>query len=768
MKLWYKRPADVWTECLPLGNGSFGIMTDGGTFREKLYLNTDTFWSGRPKRENDVLAGSKLGKIRSYILKGHRVMAETLMRQSSLGLGSESYMPLPALYIDCGAEGMLGDYRRELDLETALHTARYSLDGNAVEKRCFCSYPDGVGVYSLRSIRKLSFIISFNSQMPCDTRVEDGVLYVCGNAPDSALPEQSAAAYTYTGKGMAFACAVKILTDGVLLDEGGAFSLTDATDTLIIISAETGFKGWNIKPETNPDAVKRSVLASLNRPFDYNYLFERHTADYSPLFKRVSLKLGKSGCGINGRGQPDECAADPSADELLDRARREGCLSPRLVEAYYDYGRYLLISSSREGSEPANLQGIWNKELRPSWGSNYTMNINLEMNYWLAGRCNLPECARPLLDFVSQLRESGKDTASANLKCNGFASFHSGDIWRKTTPVSGDLAYAYFPMAGVWLANELCSLYSYFGADRFGGEFKTLFGIVEDGARFVNDWLIPHKGGYVTCPSTSPELRYRSNFLQYSLDYSSAIDVSLIRELISNYSALCERAGVSPALLGELLAKREKLLPLKTGKYGIAEWQGDYKPIEIGHRHFSPLYGLYPGAGIGYHRPSDKALLGGAADFMKNRVENGGASTGWSAAWAVSLFARLHDSGGASSALKKLLFEFTFPNLLDRHPPNVYQIDGNLGGVAGINEMLVQEEDGILELLPAVPDVFSEGYISGFALKGGMLLDMQWKDKKVISLDIRPADRSKAPEAPVRVRGDRLSENIGGKNIILV
>jgi alpha-L-fucosidase 2 len=804
-------------------------MADGGVFREKLYLNDDTLWSGCPKpRDRENEGGKTLEKIRALILKGHKLAAENLLRLTALGEPSETYLPLGTIFIDYKINGQISEYSRELDLARALHTSKFNVGGNLVEKRVFCSFPDKVCVMNIRSVRKISFELSFNTPLEYDTSVEGDTLFFTGRAPDAAaaglaaLPVQLAP--KYKGAAMAFAGGIKIITDGKITDDGGALSVEDATDALLIIRAATGFKAYDIMPETKPEAVKAKVKNFLNRRFYFDYMLERHISDYAALFNRVKLKLKKSESG-------DEYGKIPT-DELLTPVRR-GIEPPvSLVELYYNYGRYLLISSSRE-SEPANLQGIWNKEIKPPWSSNYTVNINTQMNYWAAGACNLHECLEPFKRFVAEIAENGKKTAETALNSSGFAAFHNSDLWRKTTPTKSDPVYAYFPMAGVWLTNEVYSAYSYtsefLNPSLENADTKSVFSLLEECCRFVGSFLVLHKGNYVTCPSTSPELRYKQLLFKPAVDYASNIDMSLAWQVVQNYKELCKKLGVTSNLLNDLAEKQRLMYPLVPGKNGLPEWHEEYSETETGHRHFSPLYCLYPGNRVSPRNKTDKSLIASASALLEKRMQNGSASTGWSAAWAAALYARLKNGEKAYSCIRKILEQFTFPNLFDKHPPNIFQIDGNLGAVAAINEMLIQSEQicgnaddadaetkggkseangkheaetkggkseangkyeaetkgdkyettgkseaeikggksesdlskkqtmVYVELLPALPDAFSDGYISGIVVKGGYTVDMRWQNKKVASVAARNPSKN-AP--PLKLVNSNLADDI--------
>ncbi|MDR1939598.1 MAG: glycoside hydrolase family 95 protein [Clostridiales bacterium] len=775
MELFYKQAAENWFECLPLGNGNMGMMLDGGTFREKIFLNDDTLWSGYPKPQGEPPLSSKnLDRIRGLLLKGHRLTAEKLLKATSQGEPAEAYMPFGTVFIDYKTEGAIGGYRRRLDLERALHVSKFNIDGNVVEKRCFCSYPDSSGIMNVRAVRKISFVISFNTHMPYETHVEKNIMYATGHAPDGAtqtlsIPIAGSVAVPfgsaeYNGKGMAFVCGVKVETDGRVKDEGGALFVEDATNALIIFKTATGFKGYDLDPETRTETVKKKVKGFLAKSFDFEYMLDRHVNDYRALYKRVCFRLTTTdGAAAAADGDGGAYAAvdeGTPTDILAANAKRDGA-DARLVELYYNYGRYLLISSSRQGSEPANLQGVWNKDVKPPFLSGYTLGAALQMNYWCAASCNLPECFEPLFRFVGELSANGKKTAVGMLNASGFAAFFNSDIWRKTAPVRGDLSYSFFPMAGVWLTNELYNQYAhskFYGEDAIGRETKRLYEITEDCCRFVNDWLTLYKGEYITCPSSSPELKYKRGFFSYSLDCASACDMALVWQLIENYKELCARAGVSSRLLTELTEKQAKLHFPSIGRDGrLNAWYGEYADVEECERHYSPLYCLYPGTRVDASNPGDKKLADACAEFLNNRIKNGGGATGRSAAWAISLFARLKDGESAYSALKRALEQFTFPNLFDKHPPNTFQIDGNLGVVAGINEMLVRSDGETIELLPALPDAMADGYISGLVAKGGFVIDMRWQNKKVVALDVR---RLSNGSKPVTVKKKNLSDEL--------
>ena len=466
------------------------------------------------------------------------------------------------------------------------------------------------------------------------------------------------------------------------------------------------------------------MLSAMRQPvlpdnMDYEALKAAHIQDYRSIYDKVELYLGEQ------KDLPTE-----ERLELLKKGEEDN----GLYGLFFQYGRYLLIASSREGSLPANLQGIWSWELRAPWSSNWTININTQMNYWHALSCNLEECLEPYIRFVERVSEEGKKTAAVNYHCRGSVAHHNVDYWGNTSPVGvpqgekagedGCVNWAFWPMGGAWLTQEIFRAYEYSGDEEYLK--NTAAPIIREAALFLNDWLVEYQGEWVTCPSTSPENQFRLPDGQITgLTYASAMDMAIVKEVFTHYCRICEILGTQDALYREICEKMPRLAPFRTGSFGqLLEWHEEYEEPEPGHRHASHLYGLFPAEVFA----GDAKLTEACRVSLMHRLENGGGHTGWSCAWIINLFAVLKDGEKAYEYLRTLLTRSTYPNLWDAHPP--FQIDGNFGGTAGIANMLVQDRGGSVTLLPALPAQFKEGYVKGLCIKGRKCVDISWKDGK--------------------------------------
>lgn len=708
MMLWYEKSAERWEESLPIGNGSLGAMILGGAEEEILGLNEESVWSGYYKDKNNAKAADCLEEVRSLVFSGKNKEAERLIQNNMLGEYNESYLPLGNLKLKFaygnGKEGKAEGYRRQLDLENAVAQVSYTCNEVHYQREYFASYP-AKAIFVLLTADKpvMDFTISFISQLCLAVSAEDGALQVTGRCPEhvdpSYLPEREGSVVQGT-KGMQVNAEFRVVScDGQVREEGEMLHVSGASRCLLMISA--------MRQPVLPDNM------------DYEALKAAHIQDYRSIYDKVELYLGEQ------KDLPTE-----ERLELLKKGEEDN----GLYGLFFQYGRYLLIASSREGSLPANLQGIWSWELRAPWSSNWTININTQMNYWHALSCNLEECLEPYIRFVERVSEEGKKTAAVNYHCRGSVAHHNVDYWGNTSPVGvpqgekagedGCVNWAFWPMGGAWLTQEIFRAYEYSGDEEYLK--NTAAPIIREAALFLNDWLVEYQGEWVTCPSTSPENQFRLPDGQITgLTYASAMDMAIVKEVFTHYCRICEILGTQDALYGEICGKMPRLAPFRTGSFGqLLEWHEEYEEPEPGHRHASHLYGLFPAEVFA----GDAKLTEACRVSLMHRLENGGGHTGWSCAWIINLFAVLKDGEKAYEYLRTLLTRSTYPNLWDAHPP--FQIDGNFGGTAGIANMLVQDRGGSVTLLPALPAQFKEGYVKGLCIKGRKCVDISWKDGK--------------------------------------
>lgn len=572
------------------------------------------------------------------------------------------------------------------------------------QREYFASYP-AKAIFVLLTADKpvMDFTISFISQLCLAVSAEDGALQVTGRCPEhvdpSYLPEREGSVVQGT-KGMQVNAEFRVVScDGQVREEGEMLHVSGASRCLLMLSA--------MRQPVLPDNM------------DYEALKAAHIQDYRSIYDKVELYLGEQ------KDLPTE-----ERLELLKKGEEDN----GLYGLFFQYGRYLLIASSREGSLPANLQGIWSWELRAPWSSNWTININTQMNYWHALSCNLEECLEPYIRFAERVSEEGKKTAAVNYHCRGSVAHHNVDYWGNTSPVGvpqgekagedGCVNWAFWPMGGAWLTQEIFRAYEYSGDEEYLK--NTAAPIIREAALFLNDWLVEYQGEWVTCPSTSPENQFRLPDGQITgLTYASAMDMAIVKEVFTHYCRICEILGTQDELYREICGKMPRLAPFRTGSFGqLLEWHEEYEEPEPGHRHASHLYGLFPAEVFA----GDAKLTEACRVSLMHRLENGGGHTGWSCAWIINLFAVLKDGEKAYEYLRTLLTRSTYPNLWDAHPP--FQIDGNFGGTAGIANMLVQDRGGSVTLLPALPAQFKEGYVKGLCIKGRKCVDISWKDGK--------------------------------------
>ncbi len=717
-RLWYEKPARSWHEALPLGNGKSGVMLTGGTRRETLFFNDCTLWSGYPKDHSNPQSLANLQRVRDLIFAGKNHEADELAMQTLCGDYSEAFMPLGALSIRFKLP-KTASYRRELDLARALH----SVTQDGVTRECFASYPDKVVVYRITSDEPFALSIHAKSKLKSEICM-DNALNLLGNAPDYAAPnylrgETRPIRYN-EGKAMSFCLRCEADTDGTVSHSIHGLHIKLARRVTLYLTTATGFRGWDSMPCTERMTALnlcKEQLRCVTRDFDT--LLQRHLADYCALYEKQSMSLNEE--------------EDAPTVQLLARAKK-GEVSNALCELFYNYAKYLMISGSRAGGEALNLQGIWNKDRRPAWSSNYTTNINAQMNYWGATASNLADCLEPYIRMVRELVESGKRTARVNLGCAGFACNHNADIWRKTTPVKGSPAYMYEPLCGVWLANEVYAHYRNAALLQYR---ETVEDILREAATFASDYLLLHDGHYVICPSPAPEQDFLVNGKRCMLDWASSFDMGLVRQLFSNYLELQPQGTLAESI-------REKLPllhPFGHGSTGLLEFHADVPVAQKGHRHFSPLYAFFPGDII---RPRTNPVeTAWVKELFDYRIAHAKQHIGWSAAWAACIAARLGEGDRALGFLSATLRHSVFPNLFGVHHPRIFQIDGNLGALQSMNEMLLQSEDDVIALLPALPKQWANGSVHGMLCRGASL-SFAWENGLLTEI---------CSDTPVRLRG---------------
>jgi alpha-L-fucosidase 2 len=723
-RLWFNRPAEKWVEALPLGNGRLGAMVFGNPYRERIQLNEITVWGGAPYRNDNPDALMALPEVRKLIFEGKYKEAQDLANEKIITKVANGmpYQPVGNLYLSFPGHENFSEFYRELDIEKAVSTTSYKVGKITYKREIFSSFPDQVIVMRITADQqgKINFAVSMDRPSPVEISTENNdILVMQGITGDCESVKGQ----------VKFCTLVKVVPhEGTISAAGNALFVNGANSALIYISIASGFKNYN-DISNNPVEKATSYLESAIKK-DFNNALAEHIAAYQKYFNRVKLDLGQT-----------DSVKKPT-DVRIEQFSKGN--DPQLAALYFQYGRYLLICSSQPGGQPSTLQGIWNDQLYPPWDSKYTVNINTEMNYWPSEVTNLSEMNEPLIQMIRELSETGRQTAKVMYGAQGWVLHHNTDIWRINGPVDGSF-WGMWPMGGAWLCQHLWEKYEYNGN---AGYLNSVYPVLKGAAEFYLSFLVeePNHKWLVVCPSVSPENSPQSH-PESSISAGTTMDNQLLFDLFTNTINAAEILKTDKEFVVRMKETLKRLPPMQIGQYGqLQEWMEDWDNPNDHHRHVSHLYGVFPSNQISPYRTPE--LFDAARTSL---IYRGDPSTGWSMNWKINLWARFQDGNhayklicdqiklvGRNNNTRGSFSEDggTYPNMFDAHPP--FQIDGNFGFTSGIAEMIMQCYDGNIDLLPAMPDIWKSGSVSGLRAKGGFeILSLNWKEGKITDLVIK-------------------------------